>query len=153
MYNTVMSDEIIRMIDKGRRIYFAYGRFMSFSEMHKMCPQAKYLGTTEIIGWYLTFQGNDCENIIPCTSSRVPVAVWAMTLGDEMELDTFYNYRFMYTKLAIQFEHNDVTYTGYTYVLNSILAVSAPSMKLKLLMQEGYSDNGLYASDWDSRFF
>lgn len=136
-----------------RRIYIAYGKYMSFSEMHELCKSAEHIGTGEIQHWYLTYQGNSLENIIPCFGAKVPVAVWGISLADEMELDYVHNYRLAYTKLEMRVEINDNVYIGYTYVLNSLLPVSSPTKELKLIMQEGYSDNGFSVSEWDSRFF
>ena len=148
-----MSETITNQILAGRRLYVAYGRYMSFAEMTKLCQQAEHLGAGEILHWYLTIQGNSMENIIPCCGARVPAAIWGITIADEMELDAVFNYRFTYTKIEMRVEYNGEIYSGYTYVLNSLLPISAPSKELKLIMQEGYSDNGFSASKWDSRFF
>lgn len=143
-------------LTKERRLYIAYGEFMSFSQMSELCPTAEYIGTGNIRHWRLMFQGetdNGRENIIPCHSCNVPVAVWSITIDDEMELDTVYNYRFTYTKCRIGVMYNNQMYTGFTYIINNTLPITTPSQRLKDLLKEGYSDNGIPLTDWDSRFF
>lgn len=140
-------------INNGYRLYIAYGQYMSFAEMHGICPTAQYIGTGYISNYKLTFQGapgNGLENIIPCQSNKIPATIWGITMEDEMQLDTSYNYRFTYTKCRCDVFYQNNTYTAFTYVLNyQLLPLSSPSQSTKDVIKEGYSDNYINVRDWN----
>lgn len=146
----------MKKVSMNRRFYVAYGELMSFAQMQALCLTAKYIGTGYMQHWRLSFHGKNemgIENIKHCHSSTVPFALWSVTLSDEMQLDTKYNYRFTYTKISLDVYCNGRIYTGFTYILNATLPCATLSHDMKLIMQEGYSDNNIPLSCWDTRFF
>ena len=129
---------------------------MPLLQMSAKCATAIRLGKGYIRGWRLTFQGeagNGTENIVPCHDGIVPAAVWAITVEDEKELDARYNDPIQYTKLELPVIIEGKPLMGFTYVLNERLPVASLSCLMKKIMQEGYSDNDIDISEWDSRFF
>lgn len=145
---------IEEMINKGYRLYVAYGRYMSLVEMSKLCSAAVYITSGILDNYRLSFHGNstNCmENVVPCHSNRIYVAVWGITLEDEMHLDTAYNYRFTYTKCRCDVTYNSCTYPAYTYILNYQLAVTEPTIEMCKVLREGYSNNNIDISEWDPR--
>ena len=139
-----------------RRLYLAYGEYMSLQQMAAKCATAQRVGKGYIRGWRLTFggeSGNGVENIVPCHNGIVPVAVWKVTLDDEKELDIRYKYPSMYTKLEFNVIYKNTIRSGFTYILNKQLSAAAPSQIMKDILKEGYSDTGIDVKDWNDIFF
>lgn len=146
----------MRRIKQGERAYISYGEYMSLMQMSAKCPTAARIGKGYLRGWRLMFQGeagNGVENIVPCYNGIVPVAVWAVSLNDEMELDKRYNYPNVYTKLELTVVINKKALKGYTYVLNVPMPTARISPEFKDIMREGYSDTGVDIRFWPDSFF
>lgn len=139
-----------------RRIYIAYGEYMSIMQMASKCVTAKRIGRGFLRHWRLSFHGemgNGIENIIPSHNDSVPITLWDISLDDERELDTRYEYPKRYTKIEVEAVYKGAAYKGYTYIINGNLPYATPSQALKDCMKEGYSDTGIAIKDWDPIFF
>lgn len=76
--------------------YFGYGSNMNHDQMSRRCPSAKYLGSTWLRGWQLTFRSH--ANIEPARGQKVPGALWQITLQDLKALDSYEGFPSYYTR-------------------------------------------------------
>ena len=146
----------MRRIRPDERVFLSYGEYMSLMQMSAKCPTAARIGKGYVRGWRLTFAGeagNGVENIVPCYNGIVPVAVWAISINDEMELDKRYDYPALYTKIELTVIVSGRTIKGYTYVLNVPMPTARISPEFKDIMKEGYSDTGVDIRFWPDSFF
>lgn len=83
-------------LDGYPMIYFGYGSNMNHEQMSRRCPSARFVGTTELRGWQLTFRSH--ANIEPARGKSVPGALWQITLQDLIALDSYEGYPSYYTR-------------------------------------------------------
>lgn len=134
------------------RYYITYGLLMSFAEMQKVCMTARHIGSGVIRHCSLDFRGELALPTLVPSDGAAPVAVYAVSFDDEIDLDNKFPSS-MYCKVQCTAVVDGKEIQGYTHVIKDELPRVLPTQEIKNIMKEGYSDNGLGVSDWDSRFF
>ena len=88
----------------AQRYYIAYGSNLNIRQMRWRCPNARIMGTAEILDYELLFKGSRTGSyctIEPKVGSSVPVGVWAVTAADEAALDRYEGYPTFYYKTEL----------------------------------------------------
>ena len=105
----------------NKRLYIAYGSNMNVAQMARRCPGAEIVTTATLESWRLTFQGsphNAHANIMRADGTTTPVVIWAISEGNEINLDRYEGvaggyYRKEYLPVAI----NDETHNALVYIM------------------------------------
>lgn len=69
------------------KYYLAYGSNANVGEMKYRCPNATIVGTTFLEGYNLIFKTH--LTIEKSIGGKVPIVVWELGEGDELELDRY----------------------------------------------------------------
>ena len=88
-----------------KRYYIAYGSNLNIAQMRVRCPQARIIGTSEIKDYELLFKGSQTGSYLTIEKKAggiVPVAVWATTAADEVELDRYEGFPTFYYKAEME---------------------------------------------------
>ena len=137
---------LLQEIRPQKRLYLAYGSNMSTSRMMERCPQARFVGTTEIKNWELRF--HYYADIEKRVGARTPTVVWEITNDDEVQLDYCEGFPKHYTKEYIVVQINDVNISAMAYVMTEWKKHEHPKAKLKpeedylAMIRRGYAEHG-----------
>lgn len=116
------------------KVYAAYGSNMNVEQMQKRCPKATVLGNGELLGYKLTFRGEDVgyANVEASANGHVPVVLWAITQECEVALDQYEEYPTLYKKEVVTI----VTVDGEREVM--LYMMTKPYEDMPALPQEYY---------------
>lgn len=132
-----------------RRYYIAYGSNLNVNQMLQRCPDAVMVGASSIEDYKLTFRGNSrsgVANIEPCAGERVPVGIWAVSQDDELALDWYEGYPFLYTKQFFHIKVRGRVIEAMAYVMTPGHRIEEPSRRYLDTIREGYADFGFKAA-------
>lgn len=133
------------------RLYLAYGSNLNREQMKYRCPDAWVLGTAELQGWRLMFKGSMTGNYLTIEQEpgfTVPVAVWAISERDEMNLDRYEGYPNFYYKKELEVELHDLTtgatspVTAFAYIMHEDRKLGCPAAGYVETCMEGYRNFG-----------
>ena len=130
-----------------KRYYIAYGSNLNIHQMRWRCPDARIIGTAELVGWQLLFKGSKTGSYLTIEKApghRVPVAVWEVSPTDEAALDRYEGYPDFYYKKEL-----DLDITGirtkkvrrrrvFVYIMHEDRPIGIPSMQYLRICAEGY---------------
>ena len=107
-------------------LYAAYGSNLDPERMATRAPHSPLQGTGWLVGWRLTFGGEDQSwegpmgTIVEDPSSQVYVALYDLTKEDEKELDQWEGVDIgLWTKLRVRVATLDGEVTAWVYVLEA----------------------------------
>lgn len=134
------------------KYYLAYGSNLSVRQMLGRCPNAIYVGTTDLEGWKLMFRGSGSGSYLTIEQAEgcmVPCLVWMVSDYDELMLDRYEGYPTFYKKLdfkvdVIDFlpaEHGQ-TIDAFAYVMTGNRPTGVPSRTYWGVCLEGYERFG-----------
>lgn len=132
------------------RYYLAYGSNLNLRQMKFRCPGAKPVGTTTLEGYKLLFRGpheGAVATVEPKVGSSVPVLIWETTPKDELALDHYEGYPFLYRKENIKVTLNGEEIEAYIYIMNDGRPINTPGCYYYATILEGYE-----ACDFDTTF-
>lgn len=127
------------------KIYLAYGSNLNLNQMSHRCPTAKVIGTTTLEGYELLFRGQHegaVATVEPKEGSSVPVLLWATTARDELALDHYEGYPYLYRKESIVVEFEGKEVEAYIYIMNDGRPINSPGCYYYATIREGYIDCG-----------
>ena len=110
--------------------YIAYGSNMDLEQMKYRCPNAKLIGTGNLIGWRLMFKGSQTgayatiERDEKCT---VPILLWDISKADEKRLDFYEGFPTFYYKKNVQVADSTIT-KGMAYIMHEERKLGVPTM-------------------------
>lgn len=148
-----------------KRYYIAYGSNLNIRQMRWRCPEARIIGTSELKDYRLLFKGSKTGSYLTVESkpgSKVPVAVWEVTVRDEQALDRYEGFPEFYYKKELVLPIKGIR-TGkvrnrrvFIYIMHEDRKVGVPSLGYLHTCLEGYRDFGfdealLMQTYWDSR--
>ena len=132
-----------------RSIYLAYGSNLNIKQMTDRCPDAIKIGVGTIENYKLNFRGTrrgtGVANIERCRGMQVPVGVWAISKNDELSLDMYEGYPYLYMKDYLRFTFDDKDYIGLVYIMRPGHPEMLPSIIYENTIREGYKDFGIQA--------
>jgi len=106
-------------------IYAAYGSNLDSARMRSRAPHSPALGTGWLMGWRLTFGGEDSSwegalpTIVEDPSASVFVMLYALTDEDELNLDSAEGFDIgFYRKIRVRVSTLDRDVTAWAYVLD-----------------------------------
>ena len=107
-------------------VYAAYGSNLDPERMAVRAPHSPLQGTGWLVGWRLTFGGEDQSwegplgTIVEDPASQVYVALYDLTKEDEKELDQWEGVDIgLWTKLRVRVATLDGEVTAWVYVLEA----------------------------------
>ncbi len=113
------------------KLYIAYGSNLNIDQMKRRCPDAEIVTTSVINNYQLTFRGNlrgnGVANIEPKKGSQVRVGVWKISPSDEVALDRYEGYPYLYVKQNFMVQINGEKHKAMAYVMRPGFDAVAPS--------------------------
>lgn len=131
---------------KMAKLYIAYGSNMNLEQMAYRCPTARVKGVGKIAGWKLTFRGADgsaVATIEPCKKGEVPVLLWEIEPSDEVALDRYEGYPWLYRKEIIPVIFENEAIEAMAYIMNEGRPIGTPSPRYYETIRQGYESAGL----------
>lgn len=134
-----------------KRYYVAYGSNLNIGQMRRRCPLARIVGTSEIRDYQLVFKGSGSGaylTIEPKAGSIVPVAVWAVTAGDERALDRYEGFPTFYYKKGLTLPVRGVNggetriLDTFVYIMHEDRELGMPTQYYVQICREGYEAFG-----------
>ena len=139
-------------MDKGYRLYIAYGSNMNLAQMAARCPTAAIAGAAELKGYRLLFRGaheGAVATVEPHEGGSVPVLAWWVTHADEAALDRYEGCPWLYRKETVRIRMDGKTHLAMIYVMNvedlptgRYRPLGQPSAYYYTSILEGYKDAG-----------
>ena len=101
--------------------YIAYGSNMVEEQMAHRCPNAKLIGTGQLLNHRLEFYLHATVERSRARGASVPVAVWEIDAEDERSLDRYEGFPTYYTKHKRTVRMDDGSrIEGMVYIMNMI---------------------------------
>ena len=134
-----------------KRYYLAYGSNLNIRQMLYRCPDAKPIGTAVIENHILYFRGSKTGSYLtiePKIGSKVPVAVWEISVADEMALDRYEGFPTYYFKYDFKVpvtmlkSGKTVNRKCFAYIMDEGHPVGLPSERYLKTCLDGYDDFG-----------
>ena len=116
-----------------KRFYIAYGSNLNVRQMRMRCPDAVIIGTAFIPDYRLLFKGSKSGNYLtiePHSGSQVPVAVWAVSVRDERQLDIYEGFPNFYYKKNMKIRLSETGYRDFGFDLQYLLDAIDVSRKV-----------------------
>lgn len=141
-----------------KQVFIAYDENLSMMLSQGKCKGAESIGTSIIPNWQLdslSLLGLDISTINPQSNSKIWVTAWRVTLSDVVELDNYYCYPVLRTKIPISAIINNKRVDGFTYVLNNnfyMFSRAKPLAVVKKKIKKVYDNYHLY-DDWPTEMF
>lgn len=130
---------------RKERFYIAYGSNLNLDQMAMRCPTAEIVGTTFLRGWRLMFRG--VATIERCTEYTVPVLVWRLQPEDELALDKYEGWPYLYRKETLRITVNGKRIYAMVYIMNETShPYGSPSSSYLKTINTGY-----ISADFDIR--
>ena len=132
-------------MDKGHKLYIAYGSNLNLARMADRCPTAAVAGASELSGYRLLFRGPHAGAVAavePFKGGRVPVLVWAITPADEAALDRYEGFPERCSKEQAKVRLDGRTVTAMLYLVNERTLPGRPGAYHYESILEGYAAAG-----------
>lgn len=130
----------------NERLYIAYGSNLNLEQMRYRCPTAEIVGKTVLQNWRLRFRGSRYSAVATIERGkgfRVPVLVWRLQPKDELALDHYEGFPFLYHKETLRITVNGRRTYAMVYMMNEARhPYGAPSMDYLATIREGYESAG-----------
>lgn len=126
-----------------KKLYAAYGSNLNIRQMARRCPGAKLAGTGIIPGYELQFKGQRngaFATISPKEGAEVPVAVWLLTLKDELALDRYEGFPTHYFKQSVPVWMDGQELPVMAYIMDLRMDFGVPTPWYYETVAEGYRD-------------
>ena len=133
-------------MNKGNKLYLAYGFFVNPKQMADKCPTAAPLGISELKGYRLLFKGAHAEAVAtvePNKDETVPVLVWEITPADEAALDRCENFPTRCRKETIKVKLEGKSVSALIYIMNEEISPGRPGAYHYNALLAGYETAGI----------
>lgn len=130
------------------KYYIAYGSNLNKHQMRFRCPDARPVGISFLENSELVFKNrryNAVATVEPKEGSYVPVAIWEITKNDEISLDRYEGFPYLYYKEYIPIKLNGKDITAMIYLMTEGKKYGTPSVAYIDTILEGYMDFNLNA--------
>ena len=125
--------------------YIAYGSNLNIGQMQRRCKTAKLIGISKLDGYRLVFRGDNGSAVASVEKqkgSSVPVIVWELQKEDELVLDRYEGYPFLYRKEKAKIDIAGTRITGMMYVMNKGKKLAVPGRYYYEIIAQGYKEAG-----------
>lgn len=109
--------------------------------MANRCPTAKAVGVSKINNYRLLFRGAHAgavATIEPYKGGSVPVLIWEITPADEVALDRYEGWPYLYRKETLKVRLNGKYVTAMVYIMNEGRPLGQPSCHYYSTILDGY---------------
>jgi len=133
-------------MNKGNKLYLAYGFFMNPKQMANKCPTAAVVGTSELRGYRLLFKGAHAEAVAtvePDKDATIPVLIWEITPADEAALDRCENFPARCRKETVKVRLDGKSVSALIYIINDEVPPGRPGAYHYNAILTGYEAAGL----------
>ena len=124
------------------RLYIAYGSNLNLEQMKRRCPTAEVVGTAALKNWRLWFRGATNSAVATVERERgfkVPVLIWRIQPEDELALDRYEGFPFLYRKEVLRLTVNRKRVYAMVYIMNEAHhPYGVPSAGYLATIREGY---------------
>ena len=118
-------------------LYFAYGSNLNHFQMKKRCKDSKFLKKIKLKNFRLTFRSKyRAADIEPKKNSIVPGGLFEISKSDEMKLDVYEDYPFLYKKYYFIYYGKKVM----TYIMTKKTIFKYPTERYLNTIKRGYKD-------------
>lgn len=128
------------------RLYIAYGSNLNLEQMKHRCPTAEVIGAAELQNWRLWFRGDRHSAVATIEREQgfqVPVLIWRIQPRDELALDRYEGFPFLYRKETLRLLVRGKRVPAMAYIMNEAgNSYGAPSMGYLSIIREGYESAG-----------
>lgn len=128
------------------RLYIAYGSNLNLEQMKHRCPTAEVMGTAELKNWRLWFRGGAHSAVATIERGpgfTVPVLIWRLQPQDELSLDHYEGFPFLYRKETLRVTLNGKRVYVMVYIMNeSNHPYGMPSVWYLSTIKAGYQSAG-----------
>lgn len=103
------------------RWYIAYGSNLNLEQMKHRCSTADVVGAAMLRNWRLMFRGSShsaVATIERSKGSQVPVLIWRLQPKDELALDRYEGFPFLYRKETLRITVNGRRIYAMIYIMN-----------------------------------
>ena len=120
-------------------LYFAYGSNLNLGQMAVRCPQAGVVGKAVLEGYELAFR-RGVLTILPKEGGRVNGLLWRVNAWDELTLDRYEGYPYLYTKelLPVQTDSGPQNVVAYVMATPYCERVQPPTSTYLQTVLAGY---------------
>lgn len=128
-----------------RKLYVAYGSNLNLAQMAERCPTARVVGSSAMKDWQLLFRGAHAgavATVEPCKGGSVPVLVWEISPSDEVALDRYEGWPFLYRKETVKITLNGKPVSAMVYIMNEGRPLGQPSCYYYSIILDGYKAAG-----------
>ena len=131
---------------RKEQLYIAYGSNLNRIQMSIRCPTAKVVGPAVLRGWRLMFRGSDGNAVATIerySGHTVPVLVWRLQQKDELALDRYEGWPYLYRKQILRITQNGRRFYAMVYIMNEDNhPYGTPSDYYLGMIQRGYEYSG-----------
>lgn len=123
------------------KLYLAYGSNLNLEQMAHRCPTAKVVGATTLKDYALLFRGQHggaVATVEPLQGASVPCLLWEITPADEIALDRYEGFPFLYRKETVKVKLGRKTVDAMVYIMNEGKPLNTPSYYYYSVILEGY---------------
>lgn len=140
---------------RNERLYIAYGSNLNLEQMKRRCPTAAVIGKTTLYHWRLRFRGDRFGAVATIereNGEQVPVLVWRLQPRDELALDRYEGYPFLYRKEMLRITLEGRRVHAMVYIMNEAgRPYNQPSAHYFQTILEGYRSAGFdEQTAWDA---
>ena len=137
------------------KLYIAYGSNLNLEQMRRRCPTAEVVGTAVLRDWRLWFRGDSFGAVATIEREKgfqVPVLVWRIQPEDELALDRYEGFPFLYRKETLKITLDGRQVHAMVYIMNEAgHPCNQPSAYYFQTILEGYQSAGFdEQTAWDA---
>lgn len=111
------------MNSSKERLYIVYGSNLNLEQMRHRCPTAEVVGKSILHGWRLRFRGGAHSAVATIERDKdfsVPVLVWQIQPMDELALDRYEGFPFLYRKEMLRLTVDGKKVSAMVYIMNKV---------------------------------
>ena len=128
------------------RLYIAYGSNLNLDQMKHRCPTAEVVGAAKLKNWRLRFRGGAHSAVATIERGKdfsVPVLVWQIQPRDELALDRYEGFPFLYRKEMLRLIVEGKKVSAMVYIMNKVgRPYGIPSVGYYDTIFQGYQSAG-----------
>lgn len=127
------------------KYYVAYGSNMNVEQMSRRCPGAVIAGRAFITGHTMRFRAASADALVgvagiePRKGCKVPALVWSITAEDELALDRYEGFPFLYRKETLPVKVKGKTLDAMVYIMTDGHGLCPPSVAYYRIIAQGYT--------------
>lgn len=134
------------MKNSKERLYVAYGSNLNLEQMKHRCPTAEVVSKANIAGWRLRFRGGAHGAVATIEQNKdfsVPALVWRIQPDDELALDRYEGFPFLYRKEMLRVPVDGKRVCAMVYIMNEAgHSYGLPSVGYYNTIFQGYQSAG-----------